>query len=343
VAAAITLDVVDPRSDPEPAYWAQWRASSGMWANWSYQALRVDAWTGRGPLVLCVLRSGAEILGVVSAYISGLPLRRTSYISAGRRQLGLVDVRAPHSTAQQGWWFDSRLSVAEQAELCRVYVRAMRRELGWRVWAVAWRHARTVDLPMFAGRRTLVRRTPALPVIDLPFGTSDDWLASLSRSRRTDLRRQFRRVAEHPDVHFQFGRSADLVGVEEFARLLSENLAKYRRGHRGRRPHFSAAWLEAVFRVGGTLSVTYRDHTGRLLAASIALDHPSLPVLSAWGAVPAGAGGFPHLYFDMYGQLIRWALDTHKGGLILGHSQVEVKTGLGAQLVPEHLVLTGLR
>lgn len=335
----LSFEVLDPRSDPEPEFWPALRARAGLRSNWCYDAIRVTALIGRAPMLLVLVRDDAEIVALASTYLSGFPLRRASYApTTGLRQYGVLDVKAPYSSAQPGWWFAPALTVADRAEVVRAYTGHLRRELGWRVWGIAWRNVRAEDLAWLRTRRALVRPGPAVAELDLPFDRPEEWLASLSRSRAGDLRRQSRRLAEDPNVSAEFGPAATVIEPVELARLLEEVTAKHQRDA-SRRVHVSVAWLEAMFAAPDTWVLAYRDHAGCALAALLFLDHPQCPSIYAWGARP----GVRNLYFDMYVRSVRQALADGRQRLAVGAGMTELKADLGATVVTEHVVLTGLR
>ena len=47
-----TLEVLDPRYDGEPEYWAGLRQLAGLRADWSWEVLRTQAWLGQTPLLI---------------------------------------------------------------------------------------------------------------------------------------------------------------------------------------------------------------------------------------------------------------------------------------------------
>ena len=77
---SVTLDVLDPRHDPEPPYWEGLTAAAQQHLIWSYELLRIAAWTARTPFLPAVLRDGPNPVGAVCASLTGIPVRRGAYI-----------------------------------------------------------------------------------------------------------------------------------------------------------------------------------------------------------------------------------------------------------------------
>lgn len=327
------VEVLDPRHDPEPPYWEVLRLRAGLRADWSYDLLRAAAWCASAPLFVTVLRDGDEVVGVVCASFAGVPARNE--FSRGRPWLGALFVESPGTSALPGWWFDPRLSTQDRTGWCRRYLQAMRRELGPRCRGVVWRHAEAADLPVLRSRRaTLLRDTDAIAVLPLSFPDLDGWLAGLGQSRRSDLRRQRRIVEADPDVVVSLGPAA--ADPAQLAALLRWTESKYADRHAGL--PLATSYLATLVARTDVQTVTYTDHTGRLLAFSVTLDHPRAPVPRLWAALPPELGGRRHLYFDLYTRLVEWATGAGRVELNLGRAKLELKQTLGCELQPRHSV-----
>lgn len=325
------VDVLDPRHDEEPPYWTALRERAGLRADWSWPVLATQAWAARTPQPVTVLRDGAEPHGVVSAaWVTGRT-RRHRFAGAGRGRLGGLVLRAPGISSEPGWWFaDGGLS-----RLFDSYVPAMRAELGPGFRGMLLRQLGETGAAAVGGRFRVVRRTEDIAVLDLtPFGTGEDWLRSLARKRRQNLRKIFREVGTDPSIEVRSmpGAEADPVAVAE---VLRHNERKHRYVPIVALPHF-VGYLTALLRQPGVRITEYRDTaTGRLLAVGSVLDHPESPIARHWGAVPREEGGRPGLYFHYYGEVVRWALAAGRPSVVLGKSMAELKATLGARLVPQ--------
>ncbi|MBW8481166.1 hypothetical protein [Actinomadura parmotrematis] len=332
VRAGGALEVLDPRHDPEPPYWAALAAGAGRRAVWSYDLLRVAAWTARRPLLLTVVRDdGGAPAAVVCTTLAGLAAR--GYAATGVPRLGLPTVQVPGSPAERGWWFAGSRAPAERRALLRRYVRGTRALFGAGRPGVLWLRAGAADLPAVPGGLRLVRPLHPVARLAAPWEDVDGWYAALPRSRRADLRRQ-RRGLSHLDC--RVGPAAALTTGAEAAALLWGNEDKYRAG-RFPAPPLALPYLEALVRRPDVLAVTYRDARERLAGVGLVLDHPRWPLYWRWGALPAR-----HLYFDAYTRLLEWAIGAGRAGLVLGKGKPELKASLGAELVPSYAIATAL-
>jgi hypothetical protein len=326
----VVIDVLDPRYDAEPAYWAALRERAGLRADWSWPVLATQAWAARTPQPVTVFRDGPEPWGVVgAAWVTGRT-RRYRFTGSGRGRLGGLVVRAPGVSSLPGWWFagpDGGLDC-----LLDAYVPAMRAELGPGFRAML---VRQLGEPAGGGLR-LVRRTEDVAVLDVArFGTRDDWLQSLARKRKQNLRKIFRTVEADPSIEVRLipGREADPVAVAE---VLRHNERKHRDVPIVALPHFTG-YLTVLLRQPDVFVAEYRDPaTGRLLAAGSVLDHPRLPIARHWGALAREDGGRPNLYFHFYGEVVKWALAAGRPSVLFGKGMAELKATLGARLVPQY-------
>lgn len=326
------LEVLDPRYDLEPACWGQLRSSGALRADWSWPVLRAQAWCSRSPLLITILRAGGEPLGVFCASWAGLPVRRHAFVPAGRaRWAGVLHVRSPGTAAVPGWW---AAPTVPARDLFRCYTKGMRRELGIGMRGVLWRHLSEPDLRALPGRLRLVRPTEPLALI--PTGdweNPDEWLATLSRNRRKNLRKISRLISADPSVEVTVGPAADLDPVE-VAALLRHNERKYS-GLLGSLPQH-AGYLAALFGQPDVITIRYRDRAcGTLLAVVSILDHPTRPVTRHWSALPVEDGGRPQLYFHYYVVAVTWAMCTGRPALVVGKGKPELKQTLGARLLPQ--------
>ncbi|MET7459963.1 hypothetical protein [Nonomuraea sp. NPDC005501] len=329
---SLTLQIVDPREDPEPADWERLRTAAGQCVTWRYDLLRAYAWAAQAPVLLTVLREDGVAVGAVSASLRGLRPRRGLY--AGRRDpAGILDVHAPGNRSQKGWWFAGDLDPERRRELLRGYVSGVRRELGagWR--SFVWREVSPGEPALLPGRVRVNLPTEPLARLATPRTGIDDWYARLDRARRDSLRRRARGFSADPGLSVQVGPARELVTGSEAAALRAENDLKHRNRLFPLAP-LPLPYLEAL--VGGdeVVAIAYRDGGGRLLGLSLILDHPRWPVCLSWGALPPEDGGRKHLYFDGYVRMVEWAIGAGKTGLVLGKGQAEAKRDLGAELVP---------
>lgn len=329
---SVTLELVDPRHDPEPDGWERLRAAAGQCVTWRYDLLRAYAWAAQAPVLLAVLREDGAPAGAVAASLRGVRPRRGSYATGRRGVAGVVDVHAPGNRSQKGWWFTGDPDPGRRRELLRCYVRAIRRELGpgWR--GTVWREVSPGEPAQLPGAVRLTLPTAPLAKLATPWSDPGAWYDTLDRARRDSLKRRARRFAADPELSIAVGPARELVTGAEAAALRAENDLKHRAALFPLAP-LPQPYLDAM--VGGdeVVAIAYRDG-GRLIGLSLILDHPAWPICLSWGALPPEAGGRKHLYFDGYVRMVEWAVAAGKAGLVLGKGQAEVKRSLGAELVP---------
>jgi hypothetical protein len=334
----VVIDVLDPRHDAEPAYWTALRERAGLRADWSWEVLTTQAWAARTPQPVTVLRDGGEPRGVVSAaWVTGRTRRhRFARVSAGRGLLGGLDIRAPGASSQPGWWFADDDGDGGVRRLLETYVPAMRAELGPGFRGMLVRQVGEAGLAAVGGRFRLVRRTEDIALLDVTaFGSRDEWMQSLARKRKQNLRKIFRTFDADPSIEVRWlpGKEADPVVIAE---ALRRNERKHHDVPIVPLPHFTG-YLTALLRQPDVLVAEYRDTgTGRLVAVATVLDHPERPIARHWGALGAAEGGRPNLYFHFYGEAVRWAIANGRTSLVFGKKMTEMKATLGARLVPQY-------
>ncbi|WP_327003956.1 GNAT family N-acetyltransferase [Dactylosporangium sp. NBC_01737] len=335
VTEGLTVRLHNPATDPEPAGWDALRCRAGLRANWAWPAMRAGVRSGADPLLLAVLSDLDGPVGLYSASV--VPLRRREG-ATGWPRLGYLHVQAPQSSALAGWWTASS-TAEDRVELSRAFRRAARRALGPGVGGALWRQLGAAD-GAWLPRLRYTRPTEPLAVLDAP-ASVDAWLAGLGTKRRASVRRTQRLVARDPDLQVRGGAIGDVVSPAELAHLTRLNFAKHSAGSvELRSGPRSQLWQEAVAGRDDVHVVAYRDNAGALLGAATILDHPSWPIWLSWGALPVEEGGRRHLYFDLFRRLVERVVDRGASGMILGKGMAELKSDLGAHLVPQHAAVT---
>jgi len=330
----VELEILDPRSDAEPAYWRGLREQAGLRGDWAWDVLAVQAWTGRTPLIVAVATDRGVPYAVVCAEWAGVPVRRNGFVGTGRaRLLGGLHVRAPGTGAVPGWWVADGVPVGE---LLRGYVRTMRRELGRSCRGALLRQLSETTVADLRTSRRMVRPTEAVAVIDTTgWRTLEDWTATLARKRRQNLRKVYRVVDDAPGVEVSVvpGGTADPVAV---AAVLQHNERKYRTGLLSPLPQ-TTAYLAALLSQPDVYLGRYVDReTGRLLAVVSILDHPQWPVTRHWSAVPWETGVRPNLYLHHYGTVLSWSISKGRRGVIVGKGMATLKQSLGAEPLAQY-------
>lgn len=311
------VEVLDPRRDPEPGYWATLRKRAGLHGDWDWPVLTAQAGEADAPQLITVLHGDSEPRAVVNASWTGSELDR-------RVRVGAMHVRAPGSSALPGWWLDEGMTARD---LLTGYGRGMRRTLGIGCAGLILRQVRAADVVALGTRIRVVRPTePVWTVHREPCADHEGWLRSLGKKRRSNLRVIGRQIDGDERLAIRVGVGAELDPARA-AELLRLNDVKYAHtAHRERLGH-----LTALLRHPEVVTTTYTDTTtGRLLAIGTVLDHPEWPVWRDWSMVPIDDGGVKNLYFYHVSKLVEWALSSGKKGIVLGKGKAELKRSLGA-------------
>lgn len=340
------IEVLDPRFDREPGYWATVRSRAGLRADWSWPVLTAQAWLARTPQLVTVFLDGGEPRGVVWAAWVTAGTRRYRFTAGRRGRVGFLDVRSPHNSAVPGWWF-ADYTPGERPGALRAYfaeyVAAMRRELGIGLRGLLVRQLAEVEVPEVAGRFRMVRPIEPVGFLDTDGHRGvDDWLATLAKKRRWELRKINRLVAEDPAIAVGVR-----TGVEEdpptLTNLLRHNADKHQDVPIVPLPQFGAS-LATLLEEPDVRTVDYHDPiTGRRLAVALVLDHPDWPVFRTWSALPVEDGGVRNLYLHVYGELASWSIAAGKRGVIVGKKMPKLKASLGARMVPQYAAAMPVR
>jgi hypothetical protein len=214
-------------------------------------------------------------------------------------------------------------------------LRAYRRAVG--ATMILWRQVAPSEVELLP-RRVLTRATGPVAVLDTPFRDRDGWLATLRKSRRTDMRRVARAIDGDGDLAVKAGSAADVVTAEELTRLGRLNFDRHPTAAADRRTGLrTVGWNRALLAGDAATAVAYRDGAGRLLGAGLVLDHPTRPLWLSWGAEPDGRR---NLYFDLYARIVDLATAGNAAEVVLGKGMSDLKSDLGARLAPQYAVVT---
>jgi hypothetical protein len=320
---SFAVDLHDTRA-AEPAGWEALRRRAGLRANWAWPLLHADL--GPTPGLVAVVTRGGEPTGMFAALAGGLS------------RLGYLDVRAPCSSAQPGWWFASSV-VEDRVAVVRAFLRAVRGRRGLGAGAVLWRQLVEEDFGWLP-RPRYRRETMPVALLDAP-ASVEAWLCGLSRSRRQDLRRIRRALQRDDDLDVRCGPAGVVATPGELAELARRNFDKYESRAAGRdRGACTPQWQQPLSGRDDVTVVAYRDAAGRLLAAGTILEHDAWPIWMIWGALPLDAGGRRHLYFDLCHRLVERAVEQKVAGIVLGKGMIALKTDIGARVLRQHAALT---
>ena len=322
----MTVSVLDPRVDPEPFGWTDFQRRHHLHAPWDYALLTMEAWLSRHPPLLVIARSGNVIVAAMAVLVCA-PARAGRYA----RPRPFLGGRLLPRVAQvyQPWLGGEGFVLADGgAEVLRAMERAVRSRLGPAMVGMIYRNVPESLVPLVSGRGRLVRPVqPAASVLENRWGSEDEWLASLSRNRRKNVRKVDRLVAADPTLVVRSGAGRSDVDGAELAGLLRTHRTKFGTQRFDPRTPVGAEYLSAVVRRPDVHTLTYSDVDGRVLAFSTYLDHPVAPVLQFWASRADGARA--HLYFDCHARAIRHVIASGRKELSAGRAMFEQKQTLG--------------
>lgn len=246
---------------------------------------------------------------------------------------GLFHVHHRHSAAEQSFWHDP-----DCRQVLPLLVRELRRKLRWRMTSLMWRQVLDDDHPL-PGRRLLGQETQPLGVVPLVHPGPEEWLQSLSKSRRQDLRRLRRRHAEDPALEVSQGRFAEVVKGEEVAPLLSSNFDRHNpRKHPLMNSPASPAWLDVTADDPNFQAVTYRDD-GELVGVGVVAMHGGTARWLSWGAHYLGKADKRGFYYDAVRRIVELSYAGDNQHLVLGKGMGELKASFGAKLYAQSAVV----
>ncbi|MEV7551787.1 GNAT family N-acetyltransferase [Amycolatopsis sp. NPDC089917] len=326
----------DPRTDPVPPGWPEFFDLARLHPVWDYEVMGLDAWTARNPPVLVTVADDAGIVAAFSVLVCRPRLRYRFAPTPGHRLLRpfWAEVCQPWLSGYPGVVFDPRVPPAERRPLIRNFERALRTRLGPGLLGVVYRALGEEFAKDLQGRGRLVKHVDSVAVLDNRFGSEDEWIASLTKSRRGGLRRERRRVAADPGLVVKGGPGREDLDSAEVAALIQAHRARHGKLALDTRTMPSAAFLHRFLRRPDVHTLTYTGPDGRLLAVNTLLDHPDSPAKQHWGTLPVGEGGRQGLLFDSYIHAMRYATRRGVKELTAGRGLPELKATLGFRARP---------
>lgn len=334
----MTVTLLDPRTDAEPAAWAEFARRLRLPPMWDFALLRLEAWlSGNRPLLALAWR-GDEIVAAVTAVVC---TRRGTRRYAPKRALGPLwaEVRVSWLSGAPACVFDPGLTTTERREILRSTEIALRRNLGPGFLGVVYRSVDPTVKSLVDGRGRLTRPIEATAVLPNSWPDVEGWLASLSKERRKSIKRYARVIDQDPALRVERGPAREDLDPSELAALLNGHNERLGVPAFAHRTKMAAAYLGALVRRQDVHTLTYRDARGRLLAFNTFLDHPETPVLHHWAARPVSDGGRYNLYFDCYFRGVRHMIEHGRAELSAGRGLSAVKASLGFELRPMSLVV----
>ncbi|HWM03184.1 MAG TPA: GNAT family N-acetyltransferase [Actinophytocola sp.] len=324
----ITVDVLDPATDREPADWAAFVAARRLYAPWDYGLLAIESAGGQHPVLLVPVRRD----GVLVAAVTAVVVRR----GRGPRWL---EVFHQWISGEPGWTFAGDVDPLERKEILRTVERALCRHVGLTCLGVVYRHVPPADVPLVSGFGRYVRATFGTAVLENTFTHTAGWLASLSRNRRSSLRKLRRKLTEDADLEVRCATARTDLDPVELAGLLRAHRGKFTSYRHDSRGPVTAEYLAALVARPDVWTISYHGAGGRLLAFHDLLDHPAHPLSQHWATRPADDGWHQDLFFDLYVRMVDHVIEQGAKTLSVGRGLDEVKTRLGCRMLPLNLAV----
>ncbi|WP_197321943.1 hypothetical protein [Saccharomonospora sp. NB11] len=329
-----SVEIADPRSEPEPHGWTEFRLRRGLPAVWDYALLTLEAWPARNPPLLLVVRHGSRIVAGVSVLVCRPPLRPRFAPPPGSRSLlpQWVEVSQPWLSGFPGVVFADELDDDARAAAVRTVERALVRRVGPLLAGVLYRAVDERTAGVLRGRARLVRQVDTVSVLPVDFRDADEWMSSLSKARRKSLRRALRNVDEHVEagrLRVTVGPARDDVCGHEVATLVERHRTERGVSVLDSRSALPGSYFHDFVRRTDVHTLTYHDSEGRLLALNTWLEHPHGLVKQHWAARSPADGGLRDLLFDSYLRAVRHVIARGIPEVSAGRSPHEVKRSLG--------------
>lgn len=327
------LDVCVAEVGPtEPPGWGSYVRSRGLPAVWDWSLIRAKVDASAVPAFGITIRDGSTPIGVGAARVPSLRLR-------GRLVQGVLDVDCLLSASMPGLHVDGG-AAGYEAALAGLRS-AVRERFGRRINAMLLRQVPSALLAPAQRWSSIVREAPPIARFDNEFVDFDEYLGSLSKSRRKSLRRMMRRFEADDTVSCSFTATSEAVpDLDPRAACELSNAIVHR--------HHNLRWLPkrlmdpsvmaAILEHPDTDVVAYHE-AGRLIAVGCLVGPGRMPLAQAWGALHHEQGGRRDLWFHHEMTYLRHVIDSGLGGFISGAGTFEPKRSLGLRLTPNWSVL----
>ncbi len=331
-----SIEIADPRTEPEPFGWSDFRARRRLHAVWDYGLLALEAWAARNPPLLVVVRDGARIVAGAAVLVCTPRLRRVyaSVPHRGRRSVAPVwaEVYQPWLSGFPGVVFADDLDDDARAAVLRRLERALAHHLGVATLGVFYRSVDTDLARALGGRGRIVRQVDTVSVLHNTFTSREDWLAGLSKSRRMSVKRALKEVegwVGRGQVVVELGPARTDLDGGEVADLINRHRLERGIPALDVRSPLLSSYFHSFVRRSDVITLTYRDSEERLLAVNTLLDHPQCLVKQHWAARSVAEGGLRNLLFDAYARAVDQLVGKGVAELSAGRRPHDLKRTLG--------------
>ncbi|MEC3977241.1 GNAT family N-acetyltransferase [Amycolatopsis sp. H20-H5] len=325
------FEILDPRTDPEPAGWARFRAKARLHPVWGYELMRLEAWLARNPPVLVTATADGAIVAAMSVLVCRPRLSPRFAPLPGRPLLRpfWAEVYQPWLSGYPGVAFSPDVPAGDRRELLRRFERHLRFRLGPGLLGVLYRALGEEFAALAAGPGRLIKAVDTTAILENTFTTEEDWIASLDVNRRSSMRRHTRKLRDDPTLVVRGGPGRTDLDIVTITHLVNHHRTRFGKAKLDTRTPPAPAYFESFVRRPDVHTLTYHDDQGTLLGVNTMLDHPDSPALQHWAALTPEEGGRRQIYFDSYLRGVRYMTQRGAKELSAGRGMGELKLNLG--------------
>jgi hypothetical protein len=322
------VTLVDPLCDAIPREWDHFVAEQRLFSLWRSALLVTSAWCAQSPTVMVVVMGpDATALALFHARLLGPPHRPAKFLVPGSRPFaGVLECRLHPVGSFPGYAFAAHLDSAAKSAAVTAFEGAVGEHFGARCPAVAYRHVAPKELPLVKRRKRISMRVEPHMVLQNRWSDVADYLLTLERKWRAEIRRIRRAVEADPTVQVAIETH---LSPTDAARLVEVVRTRHRRPVVVQ-PPVPVPYLEELAAASDTRFITYREDTGRLLAFCALHDNGTELVSGYWGNLDPQDGGRRNVYFDVYLRSVELMIEHGRRELGLGKGMAAIKARFGA-------------
>jgi hypothetical protein len=315
--------------DAAPPGWAAHRRAARLPCAWDWPLMQARDGDDDIPHLAFTISDAGTLVGLGAARLPGLRV-------AGGTLAGVLDVDCLVSSALPGIEVGGGQEGYREALIA--LRRATRRRFGRRVSAVLLRQVPEALLSTATAFPSVVLTAPPIGRHPLDYASFDDYLATLSKSRRKEFR--------------QIDRDPDLVITSTVRGDPRPNLdldATLTIAHETVRRHHSSRWLPKRLVGRGVLTaaahhdevdiITYERRTGGLLSYGLVLGGGTWPVSLMAGSVRPAPDVRSGVWFPREILGAKHWIEAGVPGYLSGAGSDQAKVGLGHHMAPVWSVL----
>lgn len=329
------VEIVDPLREPVPEGWDEFVAQERLSPAWRSGPLLAATWCAQMPTSMALVREARSGTPVAAMHVRYRTLYNPwTFVRPGHRSWigGLTECRMI-PTYESGLHFADGCDARDRQEAVRVFEKAMARRLGLVARFLAYRGVRSSDLPSLPTGRLRLRDASSM-VVTNEWSDLDAYLATLKRN----WAKRLVKLREMVDADLTT-RVGDTVDPDEAGWLAEAVRRRHRRTGPLWPPPCPAGYFRELAELPGTVVISHRDRTGRLVACVFCYDDGTDLYSGIWGNRELTEGGYRHLYFVNMLLQVELMIQRGRRSLVLGAGMPELKERYGARPDPRWVVV----